>query len=278
MNKFEASINGIRHRLVIQVLSVILFAASCTTPKEFVYLNDIDSLKDTLLGPIRPFKETIIKPEDQISIYVTAYSPEDVQMFNSLFQGSGGQSTTQMGRAQTNPAVGYIVDKNGMVTLPYIGEFLAAGLTLREMEIFLSKQLERFVKQPIVKVRFINHFITVIGDVGGQGQGQIPMVTEQMTLFDVLARAGGLNITAIRDNILVVREENGYRRTGRVNVLSKTVYDNPYFYLQNRDMVYVEPVQASYINRSERLTKALGPFTAITGIIALVFTMVQLFR
>jgi polysaccharide export outer membrane protein len=276
MKKIVVCLNGIRHRLLIPALSVILFAASCTTPKEYVYLNDIDSLRDTLLGPIRPFKETIIKPDDQISINVTAYSPEDVQMFNNLFQGSGGQSAAPMGGGQTNPAVGYIVDKNGMVTLPYIGEFLAAGLTLREMEIFLSKQLERFVKQPIVKVRFINHFINVIGDVGGSGQ--ITMVTEQMTLFDVLARSGGLNMSAIRDNILVVREENGYRRTGRVNVLSKTVYDNPYFYLQHRDMVYVEPVHASYMTRSERLTKALGPFTAITGIIALVFTMVQLFR
>jgi|694.fasta_scaffold130592_2 polysaccharide export outer membrane protein len=276
MNKIAACLNGIRPRLFIQALSVILFAASCTTPKEFVYLNDIDSLKDTLLGPIRPFKETIIKTDDQISINVTAYSPEDVQMFNNLFQGSGGQSSSPMGGAQTSPTAGYIVDKNGMVTLPYVGEFLAAGLTIREMEIFLSKQLERFVKQPIVKVRFINHFINVIGDVGGAGQ--IPMVTEQMTLFDVLARSGGLSVSAIRDNILVVREENGYRRTGRVNVLSKTVYDNPYFYLQHRDMVYVEPVQASYMTRSERLTKALGPFTAITGVIAIVFTMLQIFR
>jgi hypothetical protein len=63
-----------------------------------------------------------------------------------------------------------------------------------------------------------------------------------------------------------------------VNVLSKTVYDNPYFYLQHRDMVYVEPVQASYMTRSERLTKAMGPFTAITGVIAIVFTMLQIFR
>jgi polysaccharide export outer membrane protein len=116
----------------------------------------------------------------------------------------------------------------------------------------------------------------VIGDVAGAGQ--VPMVTEQMTLFDVLARTGDLSMSAIRDNILVVREENGYRRTGRVNVLSKTVYDNPYFYLQHRDMIYVEPVHASYMTRSERLTKAMGPFTAITGIFALVFSMAQLFR
>jgi polysaccharide export outer membrane protein len=276
MTMIAACQSGIRHRLLMTIVPLILLASSCTAPKDYVYLNDIDRLRDTLLGPIRPFKETIIKPEDQISINVTAYSPEDVQMFNSLFQGVGGQNSGGAGVGQASPASGYVVDKNGMVTLPYIGEFLAAGLTIREMEIFLSKQLERFVKQPIVKVRFINHFINVIGDVAGAGQ--VPMVTEQMTLFDVLARTGDLSMSAIRDNILVVREENGYRRTGRVNVLSKTVYDNPYFYLQHRDMIYVEPVHASYMTRSERLTKAMGPFTAITGIFALVFSMAQLFR
>ncbi len=252
---------------------VILMAFSCTSPKEFVYLNDIESMKDSLLGPVRPFKETIIKPDDQLSINVTAYSPEDVQMFNSLLQGGLGN---QPAGSQTNPLAGYIVDKNGMITLPYLGEFLAAGLTLREMELFLAKQLERFVKQPVVKVRFMNHFVNVLGDVAGSSQ--ITMSNEQMTIFDVLARTGNMNNTAIRDNILVVREENGYRKTGRVNILSKTVYDNPFFYLQHRDLVYVEPVQASYITRSEKLTRVMGPLSALTGIIAIAFSIIQLTR
>lgn len=254
---------------------VILLLSSCTSPKEFVYLNDLDSARDTLLGPVRPFKETTIKPDDQLSLSVAAYNPEDVQMFNSLLQGSAtaGGAMGGAGGAQANPMAGYIVDKNGMITLPYIGEFLAAGLTLREMEIFLGKQLERFVKQPVVKARFMNHFVNVVGDVSASGQ--IPMINEQLTLFDLLARSGDLKPSAIRSNILVVREENGYRKSGRVNILSKTVYDNPYFHLQHRDLVYVEPVQASYISRSERFTKLIGP---IGGITALAFTIIQLFR
>ena len=250
---------------------------SCTSPKEIVYMNDIDTLRDTLLGPVRPFKETIIKPDDQLSINVTAYNPEDVAMFNTMFQSSAGQGMQGgTGGAQNSPMSGYLVDKSGMITLPYIGEFLAAGLTLREMELFLGKQLERFVKQPVVKVRFTNHFINVLGNVNGPSQ--ITMNNEQITLFDVLAKSGDLPFTAIRDNILVVREENGYRKTGRVNILSKSVYDNPYFHLQHRDLVYVEPVQATYLMRSEKFTRVMGPISAILGLFAIVFTVIPLFR
>jgi polysaccharide export outer membrane protein len=262
-------------RLCTCILIAAATAASCTSPRDFVYLNDIDRMRDSLLGPVRPFKETIIKPDDQLSINVTAYNPEDVQMFNNLLQGSSSGQANAAG-TQTNPMAGYIVDKSGMITLPYIGEFLAAGLTLREMEIFLGKQLERFVKQPVVKVRFLNHYINVLGNV--TGPSQVAMNIEQMTLFDVLARSGDLQQTAIRDNILVIREENGYRKTGRVNILSKSVYDNPYFHLQHRDLVYVEPVQASYINRAERFTKVMGPFNAIIGVMALVFSLIQFTR
>jgi polysaccharide export outer membrane protein len=258
------------------ILATLVLVFSCTTPNQFVYLNDLDRLRDTLLGPTRPFKETIIKPDDQLMINVTAYNPEDVQMFNTMLQGPSGQASGPSSGSQTNPMTGYIVDKNGMITLPYIGEFLAAGLTLREMEIFLGKQLERFVKQPVVKVRFLNHYVNVLGNVGAPGQ--VPMNIEQMTLFDLLARSGDLQMTAIRDNILVVREENGNRKSGRVSLLSKSVYDNPYFHLQHRDLVYVEPVQASYINRSERFTKVMGPLNAVAGLLALVLALFQFTR
>lgn len=141
-----------------------------------------------------------------------------------------------------------------MITLPYVGEFLAAGLTIREMEIYLGKQLERFVKQPIVKVRFLNHFISMIGDKSIR----MMMPNERLTLFDVLSSSGDLGISSYRNNILVVREERGYRVTGRVNLLSKAVYENPFFYLQNRDMVYVKPVESVYMQRNDLFTKIYG--------------------
>lgn len=261
MSKAPTSVLTIKLLLAATLLATLI--NSCTPRRNFVYLNDI-RYEDTLIGRIRPFKETIIEPDDQLSIQVSAYNPADVEMFNILQNGAGGGGVGvgggvgggggagAGGMIGVPTTLGYLVDKRGMITIPYLGEFLAAGLTIREMEIYLAKQLERFVKQPIVKVRFLNHFVSIVGDAGG---GKINMPNERLTMFDVLAATGDIRPTAYRDNILVIREDRGYRITGRVNLLSKNVFENPFFYLQNKDMVYVEPVQATYITSRDIYTK-----------------------
>lgn len=268
--------NPIGKVLALSIVSAIMMFMSCTPTKEYVMLNDIYEGKDSILGPIRPFTEALIAPDDQLSIQVSAYNPDDVQMFNSLLSAAGGGGTTASpmnSGAQIPSTLGYMVDKRGMITLPYVGEFLAAGLTLREMELFLGKQLERFVKEPIVKVRFLNHYVNVLGDVGAPSQ--VNMNNERITLFDVLARTGDLRGTAIRSNVLVVREEQGHRSSGRVDLRSKSAFENPYFYMKNRDMVYVQPVRASYANRDDNYTRYLGIFTTILSFSISIFALIR---
>ena len=266
-------------RLLLSATIIMTVISSCTPRRNFVYVNDI-GYQDSIIGPVKPFKETIIEPDDQLSIQVSAYNPDDVQMFNTLLMGAGAGAGGGMGGGMAQggggmgggvgvpTTMGYLVDKRGMITLPYLGEFLAAGLTIREMEIYPGKQLERFVKQPIVKVRFLNHFVSVIGDAGG---GKINMPNERLTMFDLLAASGDLRTTAYRHNILVIREDKGYRITGRVNLLSKSVFENPYFYLQNKDIVYVEPVMATYMSSRDIYTRLYGiGATVLTVILSLI--------
>jgi polysaccharide export outer membrane protein len=277
MKKSPAASTAIR--LFLSATIILTVISSCTPRRNFVYVNDI-GYQDSIIGAVKPFKETIIEPDDQLSIQVSAYNPDDVQMFNSLLMGAGGAAGGGMGGGMGQggggmgggvgvpTTMGYLVDKRGMITLPYLGEFLAAGLTIREMEIYLGKQLERFVKQPIVKVRFLNHFVSVIGDAGG---GKINMPNERLTMFDLLAASGDLRTTAYRHNILVIREDKGYRITGRVNLLSKSVFENPYFYLQNKDIVYVEPVMATYMSSRDIYTRLYGiGATVLTVILSLI--------
>lgn len=263
--------------LAILIMSAMSFFMSCTATKDYVVLNDLIQGKDSILGPIRPFTEALIAPDDQLSIQVSAYNPDDVQMFNSLLSAAGGGTPAGAGPAtsgaQIPSTLGYMVDKRGMITLPYVGEFLAAGLTLREMELFLGKQLERFVKAPIVKVRFLNHYVNVLGDVGAPSQ--VNMNNERITLFDVLARTGDLRPTAIRSNVLVIREEKGHRSTGRIDLRSKNLFENPYFYMQNRDVVYVEPVRASYANRDDNYTRFLSIATTIISLSFSIFALIR---
>jgi polysaccharide export outer membrane protein len=263
--------------LATLILSAMLLFMSCTATQDYVVLNDLIQGKDSILGPIRPFTEALIAPDDQLSIQVSAYNPDDVQMFNSLLSAAGGGSPAGGGPsasgAQIPSTLGYMVDKRGMISLPYVGEFLAAGLTIREMELFLGKQLERFVKAPIVKVRFLNHYVNVLGEVGAPTQ--VNMNNERITLFDVLARTGDLRPTAIRSNVLVVREEKGHRSTGRVDLRSKSLFDNPYFYMKNRDVVYVEPVKAAYIGRDDNYTRFLSIATTILSLSFSVFAIIR---
>lgn len=239
----------------------VLYLQSCTTPREFVYFNDLAYMKDTLLGPIQPFREQMIQSDDLLSIQVSALNPEDVQMFNA----TGLSTQAGGGNVMMDPQTrGFLVDKSGNVSLPYIGEFKAQGLTIREMELFVVERLRKYVKEPVVRIRFLNHFISVLGDVNRPAM--VNMNFERLTLSEVLAQVGDLRMTAVRNNILVVRESNGYRTTGRVDLLSKTVFDNPYYYMQNRDVIYVEPVQASYVNRTDRVSRFLGPISAVLSI------------
>jgi polysaccharide biosynthesis/export protein len=245
----------------VGLLLFVVYLQSCTTPRNFVYFNDLAYMKDTLLGPIQPFREQMIQTDDLLSIQVSALNPEDVQMFNATgltTQGGGGMMQMDL---QTR---GFLVDKTGNVSLPYIGEFKAKGLTIREMELFMVERLRKYVKEPVVRVRFLNHFVSVLGDVNRPAM--ITMNFERLTLAEVLAQVGDLRITAVRNNILVVRESNGYRTTGRVDLLSKSVFENPYYYMHNRDIIYIEPVQASYVNRTDRVSRFLGPISAVLSI------------
>ena len=247
----------LRHLTFLMVLVALLAGSSCTSPKEYVYLSDLVEAKDSLIGPMAPFREQYIVPDDLLHIQVSALNPEDVAVFEMT--GLGSQGNMQF-IAQNPQVMGCMVDKRGTITLPFIGEFNAVGLTLREMEIFVAEKLKNYVKGPVVRVRFLNHMVTVLGEV--QQPKMIPMNYERMTLAEALGMVGDLKTTGYSDNILVVREENGVRTSGRVDLRSKTVFNNPYFYLTNRDLVYIEPVQAAYVNRGDKAAKYMNSYVA----------------
>jgi len=262
----------LKHLFYLFLVALLAGSSSCTTPQEYVYLGDLVEAKDSLIGPMAPYREQFIVSDDLLHIQVSALNPEDVQMFEMTGMGSMGN----MQFAQNNPQImGYMVDKKGIVTLPYIGDFNAMGLTLREMEIFVTEKLKKFVKEPVVRVRFLNHSVTVLGEV--QMPKQLPMNYERMTLTEALGLVGDLKYTAYADNILVVREENGFRTSGRVDLRSKTVFNNPYFYLTNRDMIYVEPAQAAYVNRGDKTGKYLNTYVAAGAtILSLLISVIAL--
>lgn len=248
-------------------LFMVYTTISCTATKQVIYLNDLkDSVKGNLLNAQTVF-QNLIQKNDLLSITVGSSNPLDLPVLNAgngMTAGSGTASTA--GGAST----GYLVEADGTIKIPYIGKILAQGLTRLQLEDTLTQIFKDYTKNPIVNVRFLNYSYSVLGEVGSRGKFNMP--TERTTILEAISQAGDLTEIAKRDNILIVREINGVRNYARVNLLSKDLFNSPYFYLKTNDIVYVEPVKAKFISR-----KGVPQYLGIIAVgLSLLITVINL--
>lgn len=236
-----------KYRLLYAVLIMATFQmVSCTSTKQVVYLYD---LKDTATGSLRDAQiafENPIQKNDQLWITVGGSNPLDLMALNSgngTGGGSGGASVPAGGTA-----IGYLVEADGKIKIPYVGKVQAEGLTRLQLETTLTELFKDYTKNPVVNVRFMNYNFSVMGEVNNRGR--FAMSNERTTILEAISMAGDLTDLGKRENVLVVREVNGERSFARVNLLSKDLFKSPYFYLKTNDLVYVEPVKAKFINRT----------------------------
>ena len=177
--------------------------------------------------------EIKIKPGDKLSIHVNSKDEELVAPFNLR------RSQASMG-SQTDLA--YTVDKDGYIEFPYLGSIMAMGKTRDEIAKHIKQELldKKMVQDPTVIVDFNNLQISVLGEVNRPGKYNIEK--DRYTVIDAISNAGDLTITGQRDNIMVIREENGEQKTYNINLNNAAqLFNSPAYYLQQNDIVYVEP-------------------------------------
>lgn len=224
--------------IAIVFMLVVLGISSCSTKKMWYFRDLKDSTE--MVSKIREveFIDPVIQRYDILSVTVHTMNNDEI---TRIFAQSGDASVTsnQPGNATT---VGYRVDKTGNIELPIIGVLKVEGLTLDQARDVIREKAEKYYISPVVKVRFANYRITVLGDVAQPGQKVF--TTEKVTILDLLSQSGDMQISGKRENVLVVRQENGYRSFGRLNMNSSDVFQSPYFYLKSGDVVYVEPNRA----------------------------------
>jgi len=239
---------------------ISFYVSSCTSYKKVVYFNDLnrDSISQSLARNL-PQNYNEIQVNDILSIRISSLNPADVQILNPSFTGTGTS--------------GYLVDKEGNVKIPMIGNIIAKGLTVHELEIMITNKLRDFTKDPVVIVRYLSAPVTILGDVGHPGEFRSE--SERFTILEAIGYAGDLRVSARRDNILIVREENGERKVGRINLTSKDAFNSPYFYLKPKDVVYVEPVRASYADRSDIVSRYIGVGASLVSIILSVILLLR---
>ncbi|MBF9252533.1 polysaccharide biosynthesis/export family protein [Pontibacter sp. 172403-2] len=219
---------------LLYALGMLLFV-SCTSPKNLAYFSDLPE-NSTYSEKITNETEPKIQPDDLLSITVTSLNPEANALFNKGVLLSGNNSASGSNRISDE---GYLVNSDGEIEFPVLGKVKLGGLTKEEARTKLVKELNKYLKDPAVNIRFLNFRVTVIGEVNDPATFTIP--SEKINILEALGLAGDMTLYGKRENVLLIREENGIRKMTRINLNSKDAFNSPYFYLQQNDVVYVEP-------------------------------------
>ncbi len=227
----------------------ILLISSCGSRKDIEYFQNVDQIGSS--KSITNYNPQI-KPDDILTINVSALDLDAVRPFN-LPATSFIREDGEIGRAAQQT---YLVDKNGNINFPVLGPMKLAGLNKIQATNKITDLLKEYVKNPIVNIRTINFKVTVLGEVNRPGSFTIP--NERITILEALGLAGDMTIQAERNNVLIVRENNGKTTYSRIDMTSENVFTSPVYYLTQNDVVYVVP------NNSRVKSSTVGPNTNAT--------------
>jgi len=254
---------------LLMVVVASLAACNSQTWKNINYLQDING--DTVM-PMAVNRGIIIQPQDQLSIIVTSRNNQLAAQFNkSVVTYYTGSELGTTGASQR--ITGYMVDNEGDIMFPQIGRIHVAGLNRWELQDMITRRLveEGLLTDANVTVEFLNFKISVLGEVPSPGTYSV--TGDKITIFQALALARDLSIYGKRDNVMVVREQNGERRIYTLDLRNSSIFDSPAYYLQQNDVVYVTPsdVRAGQSTINENYFKS-GSFWISLGSLAITVT------
>lgn len=251
----------IKRILILGLIAVLV--SSCVSKKRITRFQN-DSIDQALVS--NDFI-TILKPDDLLQITVSAQDIKSVLPFNLPAVTFAATTATAIGQPQQQV---YLVDSKGEIDFPVLGKLKIGGLSREQViELFKSKLDPDYVKSPTINVRITNFKITVTGDVRTPGTYTIP--NERITILEAIGLAGDLNISAERSKVKVIREEYNEKKVYHVDLLSNKTFTSPVYYLQQNDVVYVEPNYAKA--QSAATNQNTGLFVAIAGIVISVVTL-----
>ena len=227
---------------------------SCTSNRSLTYFGNIKEM-NIYTEPINNVVEPVVQTNDLLAITVNSLSAESNVLFNngiikSNITSGAGNATGLANAENVDNATGaaYLVDKNGDINFPVLGIVHVAGLTKEGLIDKLTFEIKKSIKNPIINVRFLNFRITVIGEVNNPSTFTVP--TEKINILEALGLAGDMTVYGRRENVLLIREKEGVRNVTRINFTDKSLLSSPYFYLQQNDIIYVEPVKVKSLQSS----------------------------
>ena len=246
--------------ITLLVLSLLISSCSVFKDQEYKdvsYFQNLDhtGFHEEKINNYTPFK---IQPGDILGINVISPSNQEAaSVFNTSTNRVIGANPDAI-----NPVYGFKVDADGNVQLPLVGNMKVAGITTDQIAKELTNSLLTYLKSPTVNVRVLNFKISVFGDVLRPNVYNIQ--NERITINEAISMAGDLNITANRKNALLIREEDGKRMYYNIDLTKKVLFDSPYYYLHNNDVIYIDPDKTKYDSVSRNYKRATLGLTALS--------------
>lgn len=267
------NVQGMR-RNVFTCLITIFLLASCQSYKKVPYLQDVEVMEQT--AQQENLYDAKIMPKDLLTIVVSCTSPELAVPFN-LTVASPASVTTGNSQLTVQPVLQpYLVDNEGKINFPVLGELNVGGLTKKEAEQLIVDKLKPYIKEtPIVTVRMVNYKISVLGEVARPGTFTIS--NEKVNLLEALAMAD-MTVWGVRDNVKLIREgANGKQEIVTLDLNKAETILSPYYWLQQNDIVYVTPNKAKARNSDIGNSTSLW-FSATSILVSLASLLVTIFK
>ncbi len=261
-----------RIKLVSASVMLICLLVSCSTPKDVLYFQGLESMTKEQLAQMDQSYDSRIALNDLLTITVSAWDPTVVTPFNppTTYHTTPGEQ--EITAAEYRPT--YLVNSDGTINFPVLGKVQAAGLSKQELSDNLQKQISHYVKDAIVNIQIVNYRVTFMGEVARPGG--LTIKNEKLSIIEAIGQMGDLTINANRTNILIIRDNNGEKEYGRVDITDPAIFASPYYYLRQNDIVYIEPNKAKQKNArySQGQQFTISIFSAVISALSLVSTIV----
>lgn len=253
---------GKKSMLLLAIISLV----SCKAPEKVLYLQDLTQPIEQALEMVEEVK---VQKDDLLQIYIFAQNAEAAKPFNMMAM------VSDMGTSSSNPEqTAYLVDAKGCIDLPVLGRMVVEGMTTQQIKEHITRELvtRNLIKEPVVQVRIQNFKISVLGEV--KNPGVVDVKGERITVLEVLSKAGDLTIQGRRDHVAVIREVDGKRTVNYLDLKSKEIFDSPYYYLKQNDVVYVEPNDARTVQYRNNQVNNVGTWLSVLSSMLSVVTLI----
>ena len=227
----------LKKQFLFGLVALALLVSSCASTKDIAYFQN-----KMVNQPEKIDKHAgiVIQPKDMLSIVVSSRNPELVAMFNLpvISYQAGGEVSLNTAQQRL---MGYVVDEEGFIDFPVLGKLNIVGKTRWEVAELVKNKLiqEGYLTDAVVTVEFLNFKISVLGEVASPGTFSID--GDKVTVLQAISLARDLTIFGRRDNVSVIREQDGKRTIYEINLTDVDLFKSPAYYLQQNDIVYVQP-------------------------------------